>query len=81
MATDYDNVRTFVAVAEAGGLGRAAHRLATSKSVVNRRLARPEADLGTRLLTRSNRSVVVTEAGEALRRRALSAFDELDGAL
>lgn len=81
MATDYDDVKTFVAVAEAGGLSRAAHRLATSKSVVSRRLARLEADLGTRLLTRSNRGVVVTEAGEALRRRALSAFDELDGAL
>lgn len=71
----------FLAVAEAGGLSRAAHRLATSKSVVSRRLSRLEEDLGTRLLTRTNRGVVLTEAGEALRLRAQSAFDELDGAL
>lgn len=81
MATDYDDVKTFLAVAEAGGLSRAAHRLATSKSVVSRRIVRLEDDLGTRLLTRSNRGAVVTEAGEALRLRARSAFDELDGAL
>ncbi len=81
VATDYDDVKTFLAVAEAGGLSRAAHRLATSKSVVSRRIARLEDDLGARLLTRSNRGVVVTEAGEALRQRARTAFDELDGAL
>ena len=81
MATDYDDVKIFLAVAQAGGLSRAAHRLATSKSVVSRRLARLEDDLGTRLLTRGSRGVVVTEAGEALRLRARSAFDELDGAL
>ena len=81
VATDYEDVKTFLAIAEAGGLSRAAHRLVTSKSVVSRRLARLEDDLGTRLLTRSSRGVVVTEAGEALRLRARSAFDELDGAL
>ncbi|WP_419827532.1 LysR family transcriptional regulator [Sphingomonas sp.] len=81
MATDYDDVKCFLAVAEAGGLSRAAHRLATSKSVVSRRIARLEQGLGTRLLTRNARGVVLTEAGEALRLRAGSAFDALDGAL
>ena len=81
MATDYDDVKCFLAVAEAGGLSRAAHRLATSKSVVSRRIARLEEGIGTRLLTRNARGVVLTEAGEALRLRAGSAFEELDGAL
>lgn len=81
MAIDYDDVKCFLAVAEVGGLSRAAHRLATSKSVVSRRITRLEREIGTRLLTRSARGVVSTEAGEALRLRARVAFDELDGAL
>lgn len=79
--TDLDDVRAFLAVADAGGFSRAAERLATAKSVVSRRVARLEGDLGTRLLTRSSRGVVPTEAGEALRIRAEVAFDELDDAL
>lgn len=81
MAIDYDDVKCFLAVAEVGGLSRAAHRLATSKSVVSRRITRLEEEIGARLLTRSARGVVLTEAGEALRLRAGNAFDELDGAL
>ena len=81
MATDYDDVKCFLAVAEAGGLSRAALRLSTSKSVVSRRIARLEADIGARLLTRSVRGSMLTEAGQALRLRAGPAFDELDGAL
>ena len=81
MATDYDDVKCFLAVAESGGLGRAAQRLATSKSGVSRRITRLEEQVGARLLTRNARGVMLTEAGEALRRRAGSAFEELDGAL
>ena len=81
MAIDYDDVKCFLAVAEVSGLSRAAHRLATSKSVVSRRITRLEEEIGVRLLTRSARGVVLTEAGEALRLRAGVAFDELDGAL
>ena len=81
MAIDYDDVKCFLTVAEVGGLSRTAHRLATSKSVVSRRITRLEKEIGVRLLTRSVRGVVLTEAGEALRLRAGVAFDELDGAL
>ena len=81
MTTDYDDVKCFLAVAEAGSLSRAAQRLATSKSVVSRRVARLEEEVGSRLLTRSARGVVLTEAGRALRLRAVPAFEELDGAL
>lgn len=81
MAVDYDDVKCFLAVAETGGLSRAAQRLATSKSMVSRRITRLEKETGARLLTRNARGVVLTEAGEALHLRAGSAFDELDGAL
>ena len=81
LAIDYDDVKCFLAVAATGGLSRAALRTATSKSVVSRRISRLEKEIGTRLLTRNARGVVLTEAGEALRLRAGAAFDELDGAL
>ena len=78
---DLDDVKAFLAVAEAKGFSRAADAMATSKSVVSRRVARLEADLGTRLVTRSSKGVVPTEAGEALRLRARGAFEALDEAL
>ena len=78
---DLDDVKAFLAVANAGGFSRAAEQLATAKSVVSRRVARLEGDLGTRLLTRSSRGVVPTEAGEALRIQAGGAFEQLDDAL
>ena len=81
MAIDYDDVKCFLAVAETGGMSRAAQRLGTSKSVVSRRITRLEEAIGSRLLTRNARGVVLTETGEGLRLRAGAAFDELDGAL
>lgn len=81
MIVDLEDVKALLAVAEAGGFSRAAEQMSVSKSVVSRRVSRLEQDLGARLLTRSNRGVVMTEAGEALRSRARQAFDELDEAL
>ena len=61
--SELDDIRSFIAVAETGGFGRAAHNLGLAKSVVSRRIARLEADLGTRLLSRTTRGVAATEAG------------------
>lgn len=79
--TDLDDVKAFLAVAEAGSFSGAAVEMATSKSVVSRRVARLEEGLGTRLFTRSSKGITPTEAGEALRSRAGSAFGELAEAL
>ena len=79
--TDLEDVKAFLAVAEAGSFSSAALAMATSKSVVSRRVARLEDGLGTRLFTRGSKGVTATEAGEALRRRAESAFGELAEAL
>ena len=43
---DIQELETFVEVADAGGISAAALRLGISKSMVSRRLARLEADLG-----------------------------------
>jgi DNA-binding transcriptional LysR family regulator len=61
--SELDDIRAFVEVAEAGGFGRAAKRLGVSKSIVSRRIARLEADLGARLLSRTTRGISPTEAG------------------
>jgi DNA-binding transcriptional LysR family regulator len=61
--TDLGDVVAFAAVVETGSLARAAERIGVSKSLVSRRVARLEAHLGARLLTRSASGAVPTEAG------------------
>ncbi len=51
---------------QAGSISQAALRLACSKSVLSRQLARLEADLGARLLQRSTRRLTLTEIGEGV---------------
>jgi DNA-binding transcriptional LysR family regulator len=61
--SELDDIRALVAVVDDGGFARAARRLNISKSIVSRRIARLEADLGIRLLNRTTRGVSPTEAG------------------
>ncbi|VFR95643.1 Transcriptional regulator, LysR family [plant metagenome] len=64
---DIEELLTFVEVADAGGVSPAALRLGLSKSIVSRRLARLEAELGVQLLARSTRGAALTEAGATFR--------------
>ena len=64
---DIEELRTFVEVADAGGISPGALRLGVSKSIVSRRLARLEADLGVQLLSRTTRGAALTEAGATFR--------------
>jgi DNA-binding transcriptional LysR family regulator len=77
---DTEDLRTFVEVADAGGVSPAALRLGVSKSIVSRRLARLEAELGVQLLTRSTRGASLTEAGGTFREHAARVGAELDQA-
>lgn len=77
---DLDDLETFVAVADAGGVSAAARRLGLSKSIVSRRLFRLEAELGVRLIARSTRGAALTEAGETFRDHAARIGAELDQA-
>jgi len=77
---DLDDIRAFAEVAEAGGFGRAGRALGLSKSMVSRRVARLEAELGAQLLSRTTRGVVVTEAGVAFKAHADRVLAELEAA-
>lgn len=77
---DIEALQTFVEVADAGGISPAAIRLGLSKSIVSRRLARLEADLGVQLLARSTRGAALTEAGATFRDHAARACAEIETA-
>ncbi|MGF7151147.1 DNA-binding transcriptional LysR family regulator [Sphingomonas zeicaulis] len=71
-------MRTFVEVADAGGVTAAARRLGIAKAIVSRRLIRLEADLGVQLLARSTRGASLTEAGATFREYAAKAVADID---
>lgn len=75
---DIEELRTFVEVADAGGVTAAALRLGVSKSMVSRRLARIEGELGVQLLARSTRGAALTEAGATFRDHAARICAEID---
>ncbi len=76
---DMDVVRTFVYGVDLGSFGRAAVRLSRSPSALSAQLRKLEAQVGTRLLRKSGRALVLTDAGEAFlvyARRLLALNDE-----
>jgi DNA-binding transcriptional LysR family regulator len=75
---DIEELRTFVEVADAGGVTSGARRLGVSKSIVSRRLARLEEDLGIQLLARTTRGAALTEAGVTFRDHAAKVCAEID---
>ena len=77
---DLVDVLAFVRVAETGSFARAAERMGLSKSVLTRRVARLEEQLGARLLTRSARGAQPTDIGQAYYARAANILAELDAA-
>ncbi|NNF23537.1 MAG: LysR family transcriptional regulator [Rhodobacteraceae bacterium] len=77
---DLTALRSFVAVAETGGVTKAAGFLHLTQSAVSMQLKRLEEGLGISLLDRSARSVSLTTAGEQLlsyARRMLDLNDEV----
>ncbi|WP_440224454.1 LysR family transcriptional regulator [Dokdonella sp. MW10] len=78
---DIEALRTFVEVADAGGVSPAARRLGVAKSVVSRHLARLEAELGVQLLARTTRGASLTEAGATFREHAARICNEVDTAM
>ncbi len=77
---EIDDLRTFVEVADAGGVNTAARRLGLAKSIVSRRVIRLEEELGVQLLTRSTRGAALTEAGTLFRDRAADVCSSIDAA-
>jgi DNA-binding transcriptional LysR family regulator len=77
---ELEDIRAFNEVVDSGSLTRASLRLGMSKSMVSRRLARLEAELGTSLLARSTRGLSLTEAGSDFRPYAQRMVAELQSA-
>ena len=77
---DLEDLRTFVEVADAGGVSPGARRLGLSKSIVSRRLARLEKALGVQLLSRTTRGAALTDAGASFREHAARITSEIDTA-
>ena len=76
-----DDLAAFLAVARAGGFRDGARISGQSASGLSEAVRRLEMQLGVRLLNRTTRSVVPTEAGERLLQRLEPALREVDAAL
>lgn len=75
-----DDMATFVAVVETGSLTAAAMRLDTTKSVVSRRLADLERELGAILLERGARGARPTEVGAVYYAKCLRILESIHAA-
>lgn len=77
-------MKTFVRVVEAGSFSAVAHESDTTQSAVSKQVAALERELGAKLLTRTTRSLALTEEGERYFdqvRRLVAEIAEAEGAL
>lgn len=81
MMADLSDLTAFVAVARSGGFRDAARAVGSSASSLSEAVRRLETKLGVRLLNRTTRSVVPTEAGTQLLERLGPALVEIETAL
>jgi DNA-binding transcriptional LysR family regulator len=81
MKIDLGDVSAFVAVARAGGFRDAARATSASASGLSDAVRRLETKLGVRLLNRTTRSVVPTDAGKSLLARLDPVLSEVENAL
>src|ERR1700742_3260685 len=81
MKANLADLNAFVSVARAGGFRDGARASGLSASGLSEAVRRLETQLGVRLLNRTTRSVVPTEAGERLLARLGPALNEVHSAL
>ncbi|HOY00583.1 MAG TPA: LysR substrate-binding domain-containing protein [Zoogloea sp.] len=77
---DVNRLQCFLAVADAGSFSRAAAALHLSQSSLSRQVQMLEVDVGHRLLERTGRGVVLTEAGAAMVAHARGILDLMERA-
>jgi DNA-binding transcriptional LysR family regulator len=77
---DWDKLRIFHAVADAGSFTHAGHELGLSQSAVSRQISSLEEDLRVPLFHRHARGLILTEQGEMLFRTAHEVFTKLAAA-
>jgi len=73
-----EELRTFVAVADARSFAQAARRLGMSPAQASKLVARLEDRLNSRLLNRTTRDVSLTDSGRAFQARARVLIEEFD---
>src|SRR3979490_1405489 len=76
-----DDLRALVAVGREQSFTKAAAKLGVSQSALSQTIRQLEMRLGVRLLTRTTRSVSLTEAGERLVRTAAPRIEEIEAEL
>lgn len=76
----FEELAAFVAVVEAHGFSTAAKIIGRDPTILSRRVSQLENRLGVRLLSRTTRSVVLTEVGATYYGRIRALLDELDSA-
>ena len=81
MKADLGDLTAFISVARAGGFRDGARASGASASGLSEAVRRLEAHLGVRLLHRTTRSVMPTEAGKRLLERLTPAMTEVEAAL
>lgn len=81
MKVDLADLNAFIAVARANGFRDGARSTGASASGLSEAVRRLETQLGVRLLNRTTRSVVPTEAGKRLLARLSPALTEVEAAL
>ncbi|RYI34074.1 MAG: LysR family transcriptional regulator [Acetobacteraceae bacterium] len=81
MQTDLGDLNAFLAVARAGGFREGARAAGASASGLSEAVRRLETKLGVRLLHRTTRSVLPTEAGQRLLERLGPALSEVEAAI
>ncbi len=74
------DMATFVRIVETGGLAPAARDLGLTPSAMSKQLARLEARLGVRLLTRTTRRIALTPEGETYLARARDILSLIEAA-
>ena len=77
---DLANLRSLVAVAEAGAITEAARRLGLTQPALTRRLQQLESEFGTTLLQRGRNGATLTEAGSLLVSEARQLIERYEGA-
>ena len=80
MSLDWEKLRLFELVAEAGSFTEAARRLHMSQPALSRQIGALEASMGAKLLHRHARGVAMTHEGEQLRAATRDMQDRLESA-